>query len=1046
MLPMCAIAQVQEVYFSSFPCVSPDGSTIVFTYAGDLWKVGSAGGQALRITAMEGEETRARFSPDGKWIAFTGSQYGNHDVYVMPVGGGEIKQLTFHDDFDHVDNWAWDSQTIYFTSGRFGRYGACTVNRQGGTPVRLFDHYFSDAHNLAVHPSGELFFSETFESKGQAFRKGYKGAYNPNIQSWNPSTKQFKQYTDYLGKDMWPTIDRDGNIFFVSDESNNEYNLYTFKDGIKTALTSFPVSIRNPVVSANGGTVVFEKDYQLFKYDVSSGTSTRVSIQVASNHSIQKEKDFDVKGEITYFDVAADGKKLAFVSRGELFASDVKGKFVRLISTHPLGRVLEVKWMADNKTLLYSQTSPNGFTNWYSIAADGSVFEKQITSDAQNNRHISLNTDRTRGVYLSGRNEVRVIDLKTYQNLDVVREEIWGLFNSEPQISPNGEYILFVAKRNFEDDLFIYHLQKKVLTNLTNTGVTERLPYWSPDGKYIYFSADRLKPSYPFGLQDPHIFRLPLERFNSDFRSDSYSKLFEVKKEVDKIDETAKGKRKQPEPKQATPEIKNYSIDLTRILDRIEQVSPDFGSQEGSIVFENEGKTRVVYASNHGEGKKNLWLTTYESFEKTKTEKIEGGTTDEVFIVNADNKYYTLLGGNIHTLDMESKKVEEIDISFTFRRSMKEEFTQMFMEMWANVKENFYNEDFHGLNWEDKRDQYAEYVPHLQSRSDLRVLLRDLLGELNSSHTGFGSDGDEEKTYYTYSTLSTGLLFDNDDPYRVAHIIPNSAMDRKGISVTKGDILVKVDGEAVDPSTNRERYFARPSIDPEVTLTFSRGSATIDVKISPHTSDADNVAGYDEWVDTNEKFVEDKSDRRIAYAHMKNMGGEAFERFMVDMTSEAYHKEALIVDLRYNTGGNVHDKVLQFLSQRPYLQWKYREGALTSQPNFTPAGKPIVMLVNEQSLSDAEMTATGFKELGLGKIIGTETYRWIIFTAGKSLVDGSFYRLPAWGCYTLDGRNIEKEGVTPDIHVPLTFTDKVENKDPQLERAIEEIMKELNGK
>jgi tricorn protease len=161
------------------------------------------------------------------------------------------------------------------------------------------------------------------------------------------------------------------------------------------------------------------------------------------------------------------------------------------------------------------------------------------------------------------------------------------------------------------------------------------------------------------------------------------------------------------------------------------------------------------------------------------------------------------------------------------------------------------------------------------------------------------------------------------------------------------------------------------------------------------------------------------------------------------MTSEAYHRDALILDLRYNTGGNVHDKVLQFLSQKPYLQWKYREGALTVQPNFTPAGKPIVLLVNEQSLSDAEMTAAGFKQLGLGKIIGTETYRWIIFTSGKGLVDGSFYRLPAWGCYTLDGKNIEKEGVTPDIFVPMNFKDRLENRDPQLDRAIEEIMKEL---
>jgi tricorn protease len=161
------------------------------------------------------------------------------------------------------------------------------------------------------------------------------------------------------------------------------------------------------------------------------------------------------------------------------------------------------------------------------------------------------------------------------------------------------------------------------------------------------------------------------------------------------------------------------------------------------------------------------------------------------------------------------------------------------------------------------------------------------------------------------------------------------------------------------------------------------------------------------------------------------------------MTSEAYNREGLIFDLRYNTGGNVHDLVLNFLAQKPYLKWKYREGQFTIQPNFSPAAKPLVLLINEQSLSDAEMTAVGFKQLQLGKIIGTETYRWIIFTSGKGLVDGSFYRLPSWGCYTLDGKNIEREGVKPDIYVKQSFKDRLEDKDPQLDKAIEEVLKEL---
>jgi tricorn protease len=1039
-----SVGQLNDVYFSSFPCLSPDGQTLVFTYEGDLWKVNSAGGMASRLTGMQGEENRAKFSPDGKWIAFTGSQNGNQDVYVMPATGGSIKQLTFHEAYDHVDNWSWDSQTIYFTSSRYSRQSGHKVSVNGGTPVRLFDNYFITSHNLTEAPNGELFFSETGESKGQAYRKRYKGAYNPDIQSYTASTKEFKKYTNYSGKDMWPTVDRNGQLYFVSDEVNGEFNLCTLENGKTTPLTEFTTSIRFPVVSADGSLVVFEKDFQIYAYNPKTKSTQKIAIQAIANSTVEKEKDFDVKDKIDFFDISEDNKKIAFVSRGRLFVSDIKGKFIQELNTHAVSRVLEVKWLADNKTLLFSQTTSNGFSNLFTISADGKGNEKQLTSDAQNNREITLNSDRTKGVYLSGRNDVRVIDLKSFESQSVVKEELWGFQNSTPYFSSNGEYIVFTAKRNFEEDIFLFQLASKKLINLTQTGVTETSPYWSPDGKYIYFTSNRYRAAYPYGLGEGRVYRVALEKIDEEFKTDKFNKLFEEKpKEVPKKEDDKNSKAKKEEPKVTPAPVKLYTLDLEGIMERVELVSPNFGTQGSSMVFQKDEKTWVIYSSNHDENKFSLWLTTYESFEKPKTEKIEGASTNEVFIVKSGDKFYTLVNNAIHSLNIESKKTEKIDISFIFRRNLKDEFNQMFMETWANVKENFYNETFHGLNWEAKRDQYAAYLPHIRSRADLRVLITSLLGELNSSHTGFTSNGDEEKTFYTVRTAATGIEFDQTNPYKVSHIIQNSAADKKGKNILSGDVLVKVNGESVDPSQNREMYFSKPSLDAEIELEFKRGTTSYTVKLHPQSFNAVNDLQYDEWIATNQKAVDEKGKKRIAYAYMKNMGQGELNKFLIDMNSEGYHREALILDLRYNTGGNVHDNVLQFLSQRPYLKWKYREGEFTVQPNFTPGSKPIVLLVNEQSLSDAEMTATGFKELKLGKVIGTETYRWIIFTSGKGLVDGSFYRLPSWGCYTLDGKNIEQEGVKPDIHVPMDFKDRLEGRDPQIDRAIEEIMKEL---
>lgn len=1040
-------AQTSELYFASFPTLSPDGKTLVYCYETDLWKADLSTKTATRLTAMQGNESRPKISPDGKWIAFSSNQYGSLDVYVMPLAGGEIKQMTFHEAGERVDGWSWDSQKIYINSSAYNGGTAYTIPVTGGTPKRIFTHFFNRIHSVAEHPtSGELFFNDTWESDNQAQRKGYKGDFNPDIQSYNLKTKEYKKYTDYRGKDMWVTIDRNGKLYFVSDEDNGEYNLYTFDNNKKKQLTNFKESIKYPQVSANGEKIVFEKDYQLWLYDVASKRSEKLNFNVVRNVTLPQSQDFNVRNNISAFDVAPDNKKMAFVSRGELFVSDIEGKYVQLIKTRPDGRVEEVKWLSDSRNLIFSQTV-GGYQNWFSIAADGSVSEKQLTSDARNNRDLVLNKDRSMGVYNSGRDEVRTIDLKTFVSKTIAKDEIWAFQSTAPSFSPNDEYVVFTAHRDFEQDIFIHQLATNKTINLTNTGVTETDPYWSPDGNYLYFTSQRLKPSYPFGTPNAKVYRLPLTKIDPPYRADKFAELFkkeEPKKEADKKVEDKKPDEKKPEEKKEEPKkIKPIELDLDDIMDRLEQVGPNFGAQNGPFVIQKDAKTFVFYLSNHDEGTNNLFKTTYEPFVATKTEKIDGATGFGYDFVQADGKYYLLMGGNINKLNVDANKVEKIDIGFTFRRNFADEFSQMVQETWANVEENFYNENFHGLDWKKTYERYSKFVPYLNNRQDLRILLNDMLGELNSSHMGFSSFGNEENTQYSTRTLATGILFDDENPYRVARIIRKSVADRKGKDIQAGDILTKVNGEEVNPAKNRDYYFARPSLDAELELTFNRNGTPYTVKLHPSSTGQQNENLYDEWISHNQSQVDTKSKNRIGYVHMKNMGLGEYDKFVIDMTQDWYKKDALIFDLRYNTGGNVHDLVLNFLSQKPYLQWKYREGKLTPQPNFSPAAKPIILLINEQSLSDAEMTAEGFKTLNLGKIIGTETYRWIIFTSGKGLVDGSFYRLPSWGCYTLDGKNIEKEGVKPDIYIKQTFTDRLEDRDPQLDKAIEEILKGL---
>lgn len=1037
------ISAQEKSYFLSNPSLSPDGKTAYFSYDGDIWSAGSNGGNSSRITALEGEEINPRISPDGKWLAFSSNQYGNYDIYVMPVEGGTIKQLTFHTGSDEMESWGWDSKTIYFTSNRNNTFGSFKTTIEGKTPQKLFNNYFNNTNGLAETPAGEYLFTSSPESASQTPRKHYKGENNPDILGYNPKNNSFRQYTNYEGKDFSPSVDKNGIIYFISDENNNEYNLYTIQNGKKTPLTQFDTSIKKPFVSADGSKVIFEKDYQLYIYDVAEKKSKILNASVNINKTLEKEQNFTIENNISYYNVSPDGKKMAFISRGVLFVSDIEGKFTQQVSDGK-ERAMEVKWLKDNRTLLYNQTD-NGYQNWFTISADGKSESKQLTHDLRNNRDITLNNDLTKAVYLSGRDEIRLLDLKSLTSTTIVKDEIWAFDNSKPSFSPDNEYVLFSAKRNFELDIFIYNIKKGQTINLTNTDVSEEDPFWSPNGKYIYFTSDRINPSYPFGMQKSNVYRMALDWFDEPYKSEKFDNLFTEEKKETKSSEKAKdNKDKKEEDKKEedkAPVIKELKINPEGTLDRIELVTDRYGYQSDPIVYTDDKKEILFFNSNQDNGKRQLFKKVFTDFEPAKSEKVFDKAAN--YITKNDKNLFALIEGNIYKTALATLKPEKINIQYTFDKDLASEFTQMYSEAWTGVEENFYDENFHGINWKTKKEQYAKYIPYINNRNDLRILLNDLLGELNSSHTKFSSTGKEETRYLNYFTNETGIIFKKDQPYTVESIVRKSPAFRSGVNIKPGDQLVAVNGKNIDSHENRESYFTTPKKQDELVLTFSRDNKNVTTKVHPISNMELKGLLYDDWIFTNRQRVSKLSNDRIAYSYMKNMSTDELDHFLLDMVEQETKKEAVILDIRYNTGGNVHDKVLNFLSQKPYLQWKYREGKMTTQPNFAPSGKPIILLINEGSLSDAEITAAGFKALKLGKIIGQDTYRWIIFTSAKSLVDGSSYRLPSWGTYTLDGQNLEKTGVKPDIYIKNTFLDRQQDNDPQLDRAIQEILKDL---
>ncbi|MBR4133917.1 MAG: PD40 domain-containing protein, partial [Bacteroidales bacterium] len=1008
-----------NIRFASHPSLSPDGKQIYFSYDGDIYSVPVGGGQATAVITMPGVQDSPLVSPDGKWLAFSSDIQGNNDVYVVPVTGGQAVQLTFHEAPDAPVGWSAKSDAIYFESTRASaRRTTFKVAVGGDTPQLMFDGFFNTIVNLTENPkTGEFLFNESMESISFPTRKRYVGDHNPNIKCWNPKSRTYTELTDYIGKDQWPMADKDGNIYYVSDELNKESNIVKYvKGGKPQQLTSFDKSVQYPSIAFGGSAIVFLKDYEIHVLEPATGKVSVPQISVASG-SVEVRRSFAGQTP-SAADVSPDGKKFALVIRGGLYISDTKCKFLQRLDTPTDERVDEVKWSNDSKTVYYTRTD-KGWTNLYCIAADGSAGEMPVFLSENNTKSLAVDQKREKLAFIDGSHAVMLHDVKAGTTVKLTEAEFWSYQTYDIAFSHDGNWLAFDAMHMFEPDIFLYNLKDGSLRNFTHSASMEQNPVFTPDGKYMYLLANPTATSFPRGAR-PTLYKLPLQKYDTPFKSETVESLFRDKKDEPKKDSTV-------------------TIDFKDIHERMTRVVND-GNQGSPFIYTAKGKDYLLYRS-FGSGAPGVFSLEI-SDPDAKPKQVKDLTGGSFF--SCKDALYCLASGAIYKVDPAAATATKTEVKKDVEAVLEDEFRQMFYETWAALEQNYYDVNFHGADWYAVRDYYASLLPYVRTRANLRTLLADLLGELNSSHMGFTSNGAEEKNETRIRTYGTGILFDNASPYKVAGILADSPADRHGIDVQKGDELVAVNGVRVDKVQNREKYFSGAVPLDELKLTFSRGGKEFDTKV--HTTDASVIKtlAYKEWEEQRADIVSDKTGGRVGYIHMRAMGAEDLDSFLLKMHTEVYDKDALILDLRYNNGGNVHKEVIDFLRGQGHFEWGYRDFPKTTHPNVTPGDKPIVVLVNEHSLSDAEVTSNGIKTLGIAKLVGTETYRWIIFTSSVRLLDGSTCRMPAWGCYSvIDGSDLENTGVKPDIYVKNTFKDRLEGKDPQLDAAITEVLREM---
>lgn len=1001
-----------NVKFAMKPSLSPDALFVYFSFNGDIYKVPVKGGDALSVLSTKGYDNNPKISPDGKWIAFSSDIDGNNNIYVSSLSGGEIKQLTWSDVSDIPVSWSPDSKSIYIESGRYNQVTTYNISISGGTPKRLFNDYFNTVTNLSVNPkTGNYIFNESMEGFSFATRKGYRGEHNSDLLEWDPVKKDFRELTSFNGKDLWPMTDKNGNIYYASEETNGYTNIMKYSPAKNETLTKFNSSIQYPSIAFNGEAIVFIKDYTINILDLKSGDVKVPEIDLSDSRVVNP---ISVKIETPeWVSLSPDGKKLAFSFRGALFVSDSKGNYVTQLPTDPKERVTEVQWSDDN-TIYYLRTN-KGYSNLFKI----NPLEKNENSiylPLRNLKSLTISNKKDKLAFVEGSDKIMYINFKDGKPVEISKNEFWSFQTYPLQFSGDDKNLLFSAVNLFDRDIFIYNFENKTLLNLTNSATPEDDPQITKDGKYIYFTANRVSPSFPRGARSS-IFRVSLGKEDTPYINGEFDKLFSKSKE------------------QKDSVINIVTEDFQR---RYEPVLRNNGNQSSPFLYNSGSKTYLLFNSNH-EGESSLYIQEIKDWDQKPAQKVKGMRSANSYITNG-NTLMALDKSGLYTIEPAGASATKIEINHSFSKSITDEFSQMLYEVWALLDQNFYDVNFHGADWPKIRDRYASFLPYVKTRTELRSLISDMLGELNSSHLGFSSSGREEASPFALYTSLPGLVFENNKPFIVKEIIRNSKADVRGLDIKPGDELVAVNGKRVEEGIERDYYFTEPQRKSEVKLTLKRDGKEFDLMVHTNSNAEIRDLQYLSWEDNCRSLTEKLGKGKFAYIHLRDMSDNALENFLIEMNTYAVHKEGLILDLRYNNGGNVHKEVIDYLLQKQHFSWSYRDKEKFSHPVITPSEKPLVVLINERSLSDAEVTSNGIQELGIAKIVGSESYRWIIFTSGASLVDGSFCRLPAWGCYSVDGKDLEKTGVKPDIYVKNSFKDRVESKDPQLERAVKELL------
>ncbi|MCF7920933.1 MAG: DNA primase [Candidatus Cloacimonetes bacterium] len=1009
-----------EPHFMFDPAISPDGSKVCFVYLDKLWTVDWEGGDAHCLTIVDLDVSGPQYSPDGKWIAYMTSREGYQSIYKMPAAGGQAEAVTY-DDFTLCD-WFPDSASLLVTRYQERYHDEYFRLYLDGRVEKIAS--FSDSFSSLNREGDKIIFCR----RGYPYREKYTGSANGDLWIYDLKKAEYIRLTETDYTERYPQFSMQNDRIYFGASDGDVFQLYQVDNldfGTKKQLTSFKTwSLRDIDVAYNNDRIVFEHFDQLWKYDPEQKKASQLKVDIKEDvleNSLQKESCNNCGNN---FDVSSDGSLLVFSWKYDLFAMPVEGGEVKQVTFNQKG-IEDIVIMDDCKTVFFTENekgSPRLYRfdirNIEEIEEIKWSRDKYIEYlDNQEGRLIvGFSTLETRGertaVGDSLGNDLQILPLGERNNYGVLDKD--------------GRYFLYQVTDYsvWNREMRIYDRNTDKMYPIEKSTSWFSSPRWGKDGKSAFYT------------KSGDIYRLDLQP-KDEYYYDEEDNWVKILKETEH-----KKAKKEKEKKETDKEDDEEKEDTEEGL----QIEFDGLDRRISRIANEEGFNYVVYLT-----KDMVYYINNKDDIKTLRKVKYNGEDDEIVdelganveTINCrDKKWFFQRSGSIFQMPLNGKKPEIIKNSFKYQYDRKILNKDVFDQVWLRFGRGFYDPKMHDQNWDKIYKKYAEYLPYTYEPRILANIVDEMIGELNASHTGFYPRND--KNYPQTRRAYLGATFDLGNfpgkGVRFNKIYRNSSLSLN-FGIKPGDVLLSIDGEEVGAGLPFDKLF-RDKVGEKIKL-------TIDVGDSIRTIEVKGLSGnyrlwYDDWVETRREKVEEWSDGRIGYTHIQGMDDRSFKKFEDELFGRNFDKDALIIDIRFNGGGHIHDSLLETLTKKQYGWSTSRYADAVKYPTPTDIwDKPIVLLIDEDSFSDAEIFPILFKNLKLGKVIGMPTSGSVIGTGHIDFMDGSSMRMPSSGWYELDYTNMEGTGATPDILVPMTPEDYIQDNDLQLKRAVEELFKEI---